>query len=65
MKFKYTGGADAITLRHRTFAQGEAVELDDSDERDTALAEKISVLDCFEAVKPGRKPKVAVHGNAG
>ena len=26
MKFKYTGGADAITLRHRTFAQGEAVE---------------------------------------
>lgn len=49
MKFKYTGPDDEITLRDVTFPKGKAVDVDEG------LAEKISVLDYFKAVKPRAK----------
>ncbi len=51
MKYKYTGEQDEITLRNTTFAKGKAVDLSDN----PGLAQKVSVLPEFEAVKPKGK----------
>lgn len=56
MKFKFTGDQDEITLRGVTFPKGKAVDVGCEE-----LAEKISVLDYFKAVKPRAKR----NGNKG
>ena len=57
MKIKYTGGLDAVRLRHVTFEKGKAVDFDMDDKADALLSEKVRALPDFEEVKPGRKPK--------
>lgn len=50
MKFKYTGEGE-ITLREVTFKAGRPVEVTCEN-----FAAKLSALDCFDTVRPRKKP---------
>lgn len=49
-------GAEAMTVRHRTFAPGEAVSFDMADPADAALYDKCAALPYFEAAAEEAPP---------
>lgn len=59
MKIKYTGPLSELTVRHKVFEQGRAVELDPKDDRDASLARKVLARPDFKEVKAGRPRKVS------
>lgn len=57
MKIKYEGPLDEITVRHKDFEKGKAVELDPDEPKDASLIAKLIKRPDFSEVKRGRKPK--------